>query len=809
MSDKASIIKEAQKYLARGQVDKAIIEWEKLSKEFPDGNTFNTIGDLYLKKNDKSHAVESFHKAARYFRNEGFSLKALALYKKILNLNPANTDALFALGELSEEKGISTDAIKYYLTCADILSKEGKKSAILKTYDKILNLSPSNIPLRTKVAELFLKEGLSVEAAKEYLSIARLHEDKEDFSNTEKYFKKTLEINPGNKEAMSGLSALAEKTGDSKKSADYLKDALEISPDDLELNLKYSEQMIAQGKQSSAISYLNKVLQAEPTNIKARKLMGELYLKEGDKQKAWGEYSRIIDEIIFSEKTEEAIEILNNFKDTEPVESRKKLIPLYKQKGSFDNAVKELAALGEIFLLSESSQPKDALKCYQEALQIQPDNAEIQEKIADIESELGEKPSAKTAAEKPIEESLAEADIFVRYGLYEEAKTLLEKLKILHPDNIEVHTKLKSLYIDTNDKELAVTECLILAEIHTRSGDTNLRDVIFKEAYDINPEDPRLVEHAPRHETDTFSKESFAGKGTTREMHQTLEDYSEEMAEAEFYSRQGLYDEARGICYRLQKIFPDNKIIKQKLASLDTAAMEAKEEETIKEPKKTIEAEKTESTFSEMSMEDIGINSIFESHEASEPKLENDVKDIFDEFKKGLEKELGAGDAETHYNLGIAYKEMGLTEDAIREFQMAKNDPKISVSATNMLGLCYMTKGLFDMAVEAFSSVIKNITTRDEGYWGVKYDLAESHEKNGNIKEASELYKDIYGWNSKFRNVSEKINSLQTAYTTNTSTKPIVEEKLKLREEKIKIKEEKEKLKEEKQKKKKERVSYL
>ena len=121
MADKASIIKEAQKYIARGQVDKAIAEWEKLAKEYPDGNTYNMIGDLYLKKGGRSEATESFHKAADFFRKEGFSLKAVALYKKILNINPADADALLALGELNEKKGLTTDAIKFYLAAADSL----------------------------------------------------------------------------------------------------------------------------------------------------------------------------------------------------------------------------------------------------------------------------------------------------------------------------------------------------------------------------------------------------------------------------------------------------------------------------------------------------------------------------------------------------------------------------------------------------------------------------------------------------------------------------------------------------------------
>ena len=103
MADKTTYIKEAQKYLAKGQLDKAISEWEKLIKEYPDGNNYNFIGDLYLKKGDKKNAIEAYHQAANIYRHEGFSLKALALFKKVLNINPANADALYALGELSEE----------------------------------------------------------------------------------------------------------------------------------------------------------------------------------------------------------------------------------------------------------------------------------------------------------------------------------------------------------------------------------------------------------------------------------------------------------------------------------------------------------------------------------------------------------------------------------------------------------------------------------------------------------------------------------------------------------------------------------
>jgi len=789
MADKAAIIKEAQRYLARGQIDKAIAEWEKLIKESPDANTYNTVGDLYLKKGDKAPAVDSFHKAARFFRDEGFSLKALALYKKILNIDPSNTAALYALGELSEEKGLATDAIKYYLASADILSKEGKKAELLKAYDKILSLSPANIPLRTKVAELFRKEGLQNEAAKEYLHIAKLYDEKEDVNNAAVHYKKALELQPANKEAMLGLSSIYEKTGNSLQSQEYLKKAVELSPSDTELLLKYAESLVKMKSFSEAMQYISKIIEIEPSNITARKLLAEMYAETGDNQRAWEEYKAIIDEIVFEGKLDDAINILTMFIDTEPIETRKKLVALYKQKNDYESAFTELVALGDAFVFSEGRMLKEALECYKDASEIHPDDTALKEKISEIKRELGEEVTEE-AAPKSTEESLAEADIFLRYGLYDEARAMLEPLKLQEPENIDLHSKLKSLYAEMGDKEQAVTECLILGELYRKSGSIELREAIINEAYEINPEDPRLLERSAMQPAE---EEFVADRGVTAP---EVEDYTEAAAEAEFYLRQGLYEEARTAYKKLNELFPDNDEIREKLGRVEAKAEEeakAKEEAGIQEESKPEERigeeikkpagiEKPEAA--ESATEEFVISDIMEAETAPELSLESDVLGIFEEFKKGLEKEIGTEDSETHYNLGIAYKEMGLIDDAIREFQTSKNDPERFIPSVSMLGMCYMAKGLYPLAITSFSSVLEKLETKDESYWGVKYDLGEAYEKNENINEALAHFTEIYGWNSKFRNVAEKINLLKV-HASKPSAKPVMTEKQKIKKERV------------------------
>lgn len=731
MSDKSSIIKEAQKYLARGQIDKAIIEWEKLIKEYPDGNSYNTIGDLYLKKGDKKNAVDSFHKAANFFLHEGFSLKALAIYKKLLNINPADSEALFSLGELSQEKGLTTDAMKYYLSAAESLSKEGKKEKLIRVYDKVLSISPANIPLRNKVAEIYANEGLLSEAVKQYFQLAMLYAEKGDIEKSIGYYQKVLDAQHLNKEAILGINYLYERAGNLEKALEQIKEATTLFPQDIDIHFRYAELNIAMGRLNEAREGLLKVTELEPANTKVRRLLGVIYIKEGDREKAWTEYLPVIDEMMLEKKYDDAVKLLDSFKDVDPMETRKRLISLYKQTGDQVKVANELISLGDV--LTEMDMQKGALNCYKEALVITPDSEPIKAKIAELETELGaERVSIK--AEKTVGEAISEADILLRYGLYEDAKNLIEVFRYKEPDNLDLHLRLKSLYVDTNDREQAVAECLLLNKLYKKAGDIVKSEQMIKEAIKIYPEDPRLVGiiEAPLHEKEEVTVTPPEGP--------SIEDYREEITKADFYSRQGLIDEAREILKRLQNIFPENEEIGQKLDSLDQVT-------------EVVEEKKRESVFAE--------GEIFEAEKVQEPALEKDVLEVFGEFKKGLEKELGPEDYETHYNLGIAYKEMELTDDAIREFQISLKDPKRFIHSSSMLGICYMKKGLYSTAIDVLKNAIEKIEDRDESFWTMKYDLAEAYEKNGNTKEALDLYTEIYGWNSEFRTVSDKINKLK------------------------------------------------
>lgn len=803
--DKAAIQKQAKIFLDKGQVDKAIAELQKIASAFNDGNIMNTIGDLNVRKGDKEAAITEFHKAASVFTNEGFAQKALAVHKKILNINPQDAKALIALGQLHEDKSIIPDAIKYYLAAADVLVKGSKKEEALPVYEKILSLAPNNIALRSKMAEVFSKNGFVVEAAREFCTLGQLYLAKGDTENGRNHLLQAMQIQPSNKIALIELSRLSERSGDIEHAINYVKISMERTGEDIDLMVRLAQLLLKKGNLNEASETLAKVITQDPNNLEARKYFADVLQKSGDIERAWQEYELVIDSLITDDKLEEAIQILLNFKDFDPIENRKKLIGLHKLLGNADEAFSENVELYALYM--DKNMRQDALDCLRDAYDIQPDNDDIRQKLENLEalmsgaggSEVGsleiggidygspgepmeeEAPAAHAAYEetpsgahyieepstdifsevqgeefeesKPLEDSLTEADIFLRYGLYTEAKGLLDSLKKRYPENIDVRLKLKALFMDTNDHEQAVVEYVTLSDLYIQSGDMAKASGIIQEGLEFIPGDPTLTEKLQSLGAQCETSDVCAPEETSSD------DITEDLSEADFYIQQGFFREAADIYYRILDRAPDNEEVKARLKDVRIKMGEILEETPASSPK-GLHAET-------ISLEDVlsgDFDAMAPTPEQEAPAaetFEDDVLGIFDEFKKGLEKEIDAEDSETHYNLGIAYKEMGLVEDAIKEFQTSKNDPNFYIQAQTMLGNCYLERGLFQLAAEAFGSALIKIDPRDEAVWSIKYDLALCYDMEGKGQEALRLFTEVYGWNANFREVAEKMNNLR------------------------------------------------
>jgi len=143
------------------------------------------------------------------------------------------------------------------------------------------------------------------------------------------------------------------------------------------------------------------------------------------------------------------------------------------------------------------------------------------------------------------------------------------------------------------------------------------------------------------------------------------------------------------------------------------------------------------------------------------PEGEASLEEIFREFKKGVEQQLSAEDYETHFNLGIAYKEMGLTDEAIGEFQVASKDPAHAVECCSMLGLCFLEKGMPQLAIKWYRKGLEAPDIKEVETVGLLYDLGGVYQDTGDLELAYRTFLEVYGLNTNYRDIVNRVKELE------------------------------------------------
>jgi hypothetical protein len=147
-----------------------------------------------------------------------------------------------------------------------------------------------------------------------------------------------------------------------------------------------------------------------------------------------------------------------------------------------------------------------------------------------------------------------------------------------------------------------------------------------------------------------------------------------------------------------------------------------------------------------------------------------DLAEMFGELKQDLEADVASADEdpETHYNLGIAFREMGLLDEAIGELQKAcqsfdhgKPFPQIMQTYT-WLAQCFLEKGVPEAAVRWYDKALKVPGIDGETRVALHYELAAAYETAGDKASALHHFMDVYGNNIDYRDVAERIKALKS-----------------------------------------------
>ena len=163
------------------------------------------------------------------------------------------------------------------------------------------------------------------------------------------------------------------------------------------------------------------------------------------------------------------------------------------------------------------------------------------------------------------------------------------------------------------------------------------------------------------------------------------------------------------------------------------------------------------------------VEAIWKSGPLPVEPVKDELQVIFDELKENTGGLKPLHDFETHYSLGLAYKDMDLLDDAISEFQMAfrmagMEDLKGDyIHCCNMLGVCFKRKQLPKVSIMWFQRGLRIPNRSEDEYQALKFEIGLCYEEMGELDKAIDVLMEVYGTDVSYREVGKKLKQLQAA----------------------------------------------
>ncbi len=874
-ANKDKLLANAQKLVEKGKLEKAIEQYTQYLEEEEPGDVriLLKVGDLYSKLNQRPEAVETYLKVAQHYGDQGFYLKAVAVYKQVLKLDPSRVDVNIRLAELYKQLGLLSDAMTQYEVAASQLQKAGRTQESLEAIREMVELEPDNVASRIKLAELYSKEGMSHDAISEFARAADMLREQNRIDDWIKVAERLVWHQQDNYGVQRELAATYIRRGDARRALQKLQVCFKANPQDTDTLALLAQAFEALGQVPKTVSVLRE--------------LARILHERGDMNGRNQTYQRILELVPTDEEALEALGRRRRPAQTggpsaqvqpERLSSAPRMVEPQRVQ-----APRIVEARGPEIRPSapppppqrppaRAPTPPPALPDDEAAYLVAPPaEAEVEE--LDFPADLSEVSELSARAESPEQEIsriLTETDVYIKYGLLDRAVEHLSQVFDQAPDHLEARLKLKDLYVRAGRAPDAVRELVGLAqklrrtraedavrfveealelelengrartlleellgaqEAHRRideiasRGDGLAQEILDEAGAEIGIEvadpsafdpisgdaeiavseeaqgqpdfltgdgltpapvpmevtqevraedllDPReasRLRRAPPVEveeattfggpallglvadvdgpTEEVDVDSLPGAGPESVSAEAAESFSErddfaaaleaevgaEIEEADFFVQQGLYDAAREILEELQKRYPEARTLKVKLEEV-----RGLEQGLTAPPVPEVTAAKAE-----------------------EPAQEVDRDAVYELSRRELvDKQVSPEDFDTHRDLGIAYKEMGLYDDAIQEFKMVTKAPGQEVFCLTMIGSCYVEKGGISDGIASFKKAlyVEGITEREQ--LQLYYELGRSYERLNDPGEALYYFEKVLKKDPKFRDVEQVVDRL-------------------------------------------------
>ena len=790
--DKAKVLRAAEKYLAQGKIPAAIKEYRDLVQHDPaDLNTLNILGDLYVRTNQKERAIECFKHIAEHYRDQGFGNKAIAMFKKIERLNPGTPEIAEQLAVLFESQGLTVDARSQYMFLAEAYTKAGEAQRALEVLHKVADLDPQNVDIRLKLAEGFLHEGLNEDAARAFSHAGQQLHGRGDFERSLYAYGRALELIPNDYEALSGMASTHLSRGTGDEAAEILERTVAAAPEDVKL-LELLAHAYIEAEDAPAAERATVALVAQQPAAYTRFVdVSRLYIKEGDITAAVRVLESVIGQLLSGRDEELVITILGEVlaRDPEQVDALRLLVRVYWWQRDAEKLHSALERLAEA--AQAAHRVEEERSALTQLARLAPDQTRYLERLQELGGAPEDSVTEAMFSTPPVEEEVPTFESFMP----EVQAVTSEFSDAPAADDVQFEWNA----VEEPEATTALPETTAIAEYAQADPSSSFADLNdwmddagHDEVKEIAPVMPTSFEIAPSFE-DVAATASVPDEPAVDERRDQM--WRQELESVDFYIAQGYADIALDTLDMLERQFGQHAEIEERRERLKSGSAHApaparQHEETIEFSAITPYdlAEEVEESKASKSIEPFEIS---ETHEPSliveEPQpvqvsaaqptrssaqqgIDPGLAAIFDEFRAAVEEEdpaLADGDYETHYNLGLTYKEMDLMDEAIEELQSAaaivspRDGTPRYLQCCNLLGHCFMQKGMPQVAAMWFQKGLETPGQTEEEYQALRFELGTAYEKMGDLERAIKTFTEVYGINVTYRGVANKLRELQ------------------------------------------------
>ncbi len=723
--DKTKAMRNAERFLSQGKISSAIGEFRQVVTHDPrDFSTMNMLGDLYVKNSEKRPAADCYKAVAEHYAKQGFAQKAIAVYNKIVKLNPNSPETTLRLAELYREKGSIGDARVHFEKVAEQMQREGRQVEALEIWRQVADLDPNNTASLISVAEGYSAEGCHTEAAEAYSEAGRRFENLGETEQAYQAYSRALEHEPESAEILQRLVETGHSTGHVAEANAKVIEAHDTAPNNADIHSLLVDCHAKVSDLEAAERTLVKLIEQDPTCFPKLLELSTRYLDSNDAVSAVRMLSIASEHMLMQGKAEELCGYVASVLAMEPEQIDALRIMVRCASWLKDEAGMRASLTSMAKCARAEERLDDERYALSQLVMLLPHDRELSARLSEVNKELG-------VEDEPVAENIFDSRFAPRTnGSNGNGAVVLET-----SNGSEATGDFAIVGVQDLEELDAGEELADLDEVDDAAVGPDLAD-------DISVLDDDVVttteqETEPEVDDDPMQKE---------------------LDSIRFYIESGYIEIAEKAIEEFYEKFGENDeiaILKATMADLasveepvETASVTSIEETPIVKdplPKPAETPAVSASTSGAMELADLR-NELGLDEFADDAGVENDY--------------------ETHYHTAVAYQEMYLLEDAIKEFQagvalVQPNDgTRRFFQCANLLGHCFMQLGKPNLAVRWFKKTLESAGLTDEEKLGIWYELAVAYEGDGDHANASKYYEQVYAENINFRDVANRVNSL-------------------------------------------------